>query len=106
MGITLKNTLKTLPKSRRKKITARAQELVALEMTLRELRRARQITQEQLAELLGIGQDSVSRLESRPDFKLSTLQNYVHALGGTLRIVADFPDSETVEVVGIGDGAQ
>lgn len=84
-----------------KKIMARASDLIALEMTLQELRKNRKLSQKRLAKILGIGQDNVSRLEHRPDIRLSTLQNYVQALGGTLRIIADFPGSPSVQLAGV-----
>lgn len=92
-----------LSKSRQEKIKSRASELVVLEMTLQELRKNRDFSQEQLAEILGIGQEGVSRLEHRPDIRLSTLQNYIRALGGTLRVIADFPDSSPVQLINILD---
>jgi len=55
-------------------------------MSLRELRRAHKLTQERIAETLGIGQDQVSRLEQRSDLLLSTLRSYVEAMGGRLTL--------------------
>jgi len=92
MPTTLKDMMDRLPAERRKKVDARAAELIAEEMTLRDLRKARDLTQERMAELLGIGQDSISRLEQRSDLLLSTLRSYVSAMGGTLELVACFPD--------------
>ena len=54
-----------------------------------------------MAEVLGIGQDSVSRLEQRSDLLISTLRGYVEALGGRLSLVAEFPDKEPVILTGI-----
>ena len=85
-----------LPLARRKKVSARAEQLIAEEMALRHLRKARRLTQGRMAELLGIGQDSVSRIESRSDLLLSTLRGYVEAMGGSLKLVAEFPDSIAV----------
>ena len=51
-------------------------------MTRRELRRARRLTQLRLAKALGITQHGVSRLEKRTDLLLSTLREYVEAMGG------------------------
>ncbi len=96
MGKSLDQKRKTLSKKRQAKIKARANELIAQEMTMRELRNARKLTQKDVAKTLGINQDNVSRLESRSDVLLSTLEDYVNSLGGELRIVADFPDSEPI----------
>ncbi|MGH7905081.1 MAG: helix-turn-helix domain-containing protein, partial [Candidatus Binataceae bacterium] len=68
----------------------RAVEAELLEMDLRELREAAGKTQEELAEALKKAQSEISRLESRSDYRLSTLQRYVAALGGELEVVASF----------------
>ena len=62
------------------------------EMALNELREARQLTQESLAQILGVNQSAISKLEKRTDMYLSTLKNIIEAMGGTLRIEAVFPD--------------
>lgn len=87
----------------RKKVEARAAELIEEEMTLRELRMARQLTQVRMAKALGITQDSVSRLERRSDLLLSTLRKTVEAMGGNLSLVAEFPDRAPVVLSGIAD---
>jgi DNA-binding XRE family transcriptional regulator len=92
---------KRLSPARRRKIAARAATLVAEERSLQELRQAHKLTQKRMAEVLGIGQDSVSRLEQRSDLLISTLRNYVEALGGKLSLVAEFPDKEPVILTGI-----
>jgi transcriptional regulator with XRE-family HTH domain len=88
--------IRKLPAAQRKKIEARAAQLIAEEMTLRELRRARKLTQVRVAKTLGITQDSVSRLEKRSDLLLSTLRKTVKAMGGNLSLVAEFPDRAPV----------
>ena len=72
-------------------------------MALEELRGARQLTQTDLAEMLDVPQSSISRIERRADMYLSTLRNYVHAVGGELRIQAVFPDGGTVVIDRFGD---
>ncbi len=99
MAKSIQRIISKLPKARRDKIRARTAELIALEMTIQQLRKNRKFTQEQIAEILGIGQDSISRLECRPDIKLSTLRNYINALGGELQLVAHFPNSEPVRIM-------
>ncbi len=99
---TLDQKIKELIPERRKKVAARAAQLVAEEMSLRELRRAHKLTQSRLAKTLGIGQDQVSRLEQRSDLLLSTLRGYVEAVGGRLTIVAEFPHQKPVVLSGIG----
>jgi transcriptional regulator with XRE-family HTH domain len=61
---------------------------------LSELRRAMEMTQEEIAAVLGTTQANVSQMERRPDMYLSTLRQYVEALGGELEITARFPGSE------------
>ena len=92
---------KQLSPARRRKIVARAATLIAEERSLQELRQAHKLTQKRMAQVLGIGQDSVSRLEQRSDLLISTLRNYVEAMGGTLSLVAEFPDKEPVILSGL-----
>ena len=92
---------KQMSPARRKKIAARAAALVAEEKTLQELRQAHKLTQKRIAEVLGIGQDSVSRLEQRSDLLISTLRGYVEAMGGRLSLVAEFPNQDPVILTGI-----
>ena len=63
---------------------------------MRDLRRARKLTQARVARVLGVTQDSVSRLEKRSDLLLSTLRKTVKATGGDVRIIAEFPDRAPV----------
>jgi transcriptional regulator with XRE-family HTH domain len=72
-------------------------------MALEELRGARQLTQADLAEMLDVPQSSISRIEQRADMYLSTLRNYIHAVGGELRIQAVFPDGGTVVINRFGE---
>jgi transcriptional regulator with XRE-family HTH domain len=95
--------IEKLPARQRKKIRARAAQLVAEEMTLRELRHARKLTQVRMAKAIGITQDSVSRLEKRSDLLLSTLRKTIRAMGGNLSLVAEFPDRAPVILSGIAE---
>lgn len=103
MSKNLKEMMDRLPAKRRKKIDARAEELIAEEMTLRDLRKAHDQTQARMADMLKIGQDSVSRLEQRSDLLLSTLKAYITAMGGSLDLVVRFPDRPSVIVSGLGE---
>jgi transcriptional regulator with XRE-family HTH domain len=85
-----------LPPQRRAKIEARTREVIGEELALQQLRKARRLTQKQMARFLGVGQDSISRLESRSDLLISTLQSYVEAMGGALKIVVEFKEGTTV----------
>ena len=104
MAVNVDDKIKKLNPDQRKKVEARAADLMAEEMTLRELRHARKLTQVRIAQKLGITQDSVSRLEKRSNLLLSTLRKTVEAMGGTLSLVAEFPDRAPVVLSGIAEG--
>ena len=103
MALDVNDVIAGLDPARRRKVEERAAELIAEEMTLRELRKARQLTQASVAAELGITQDGVSRLEQRSDLLLSTLRRAVEAMGGSLSLVARFPDRPPVELSGIAE---
>ena len=103
MGRTLTEDLAKLPVARREKIERRAAELIAEEMSLRDLRRALGRTQTKVAKALGIGQEAVSRLESRTDMLISTLDRYIKEAGGKLEIIARFPNRKPVKLKGLGE---
>ena len=100
---TLGQKLKSLPAPRRAAVKLRAKELVAQEMTLREARQElTDKTQAGVADKLGIGQDSVSRLEQRGDMLVSTLRDYVGALGGRVRVLVELDGLPAIELKDIG----
>ena len=103
MAVNVNDKIRKLSPAQRKKVEARAVQLMAEEMTLRELRKARKLTQVRMAKALGITQDSVSRLEKRSDLLLSTLRKTVQAMGGNLSLVAEFPDRAPVVLSGIAE---
>ena len=63
-------------------------------MPLGELRRARELTQSELADRLRTTQPEISKIERRTDVYVSTLRKYIEAMGGALEVVARFPDGE------------
>lgn len=71
---------------------ARKTEELLREMPLHELRQARQLSQETLAQVLGTNQAGVSKMERRTDMYVSTLRRYLRAMGGDLEITARFPE--------------
>jgi DNA-binding XRE family transcriptional regulator len=93
--------IRKLSPAQRKKVERRSAQLMAEEMTLRQLRRACRLTQQKVAKSLRIGQEGVSKIERRSDLLISTLQEYVHAMGGQLSLVVQFPDREPVVLSGI-----
>jgi len=94
--------LEEMPPERRARICLRTQEMLA-DLRLREVRAACELTQQELAERLQIDQPNVSRLERRSDVHVSTLADYVAALGGRLELLAVFPEG-TVRIDQFGDG--
>ncbi len=104
MSVNIREKMAKLSAAQRKKVEERAAEIIAEEMSLRDLRRARKLTQARVAKTLGITQDSVSRLEKRSDLLLSTLRKTVKAMGGDVRIVAEFPDRAPVVLSEFSEG--
>lgn len=86
------NELRARMAPERRARNAAATAALLAEMPLSELRRARQMTQETLAELLDTSQPEISKIERRTDVYLSTLRRYIEAMGGELEIVARFPE--------------
>ncbi len=93
---TLREIMNNLPEKRRNEILSRANELIQEELNLRAVRNMRNKTQEQLAVLLKKRQEEISRLEKRDDFLISTLREYIEALGGHLKAIAEFQDSPPI----------
>jgi DNA-binding XRE family transcriptional regulator len=106
MGTTLQEKMAQLAPERRARIEAEADRLHTEYLTLKELRRARELTQEQLAQSLGIRQATVAQLEKRADLMLSTLRGYVEAMGGRLELLVEFPGKPAVSLKGFGDAEQ
>lgn len=100
---TLAERLAKLPRTRRMKVEDRAKTLIAEEMSLQDLRKARKQTQVRVAKKLGINQENVSRIEKRSDLLISTLSSYVQAMGGKLSLVAEFPDRPPIALTGMAD---
>ena len=78
---------------RRRRIAEMTNKMIA-EMPLHELRRARALTQQDLAESLNVKQPAVSKLEQRTDAYISSLRSYIEAVGGKLKITAEFPEGD------------
>ncbi|MET0481507.1 MAG: XRE family transcriptional regulator [Aestuariivirgaceae bacterium] len=94
---------KTMTTQARAAAERRGKELVAEYATLQQLRKARQLTQAQLAQTLGKDQVAISQIEKRADMLLSTLRRYVEAMGGQLDLVIQFKDQKPVHLRGFGD---
>ncbi len=98
MAIKARDYIAKLPESEQAAIKAEALKLIAEELTLAELREARWRSQAELARKLGVQQSAVSRIERRTDIYLSTLSGIVEAMGGTLELIATFPDRHPVRI--------
>lgn len=99
MGTKTKNRtwkeLKDATMSKESQARARAEaEKIFAALPLAEVRRARELSQEQLAETLDMPQGNISKLERRVDMYVSTLRRYIQAMGGELDIIARFPDAD------------
>lgn len=103
MARTLKDKLATLDAARRAGIEAEADQLHTEYLTLRELRKAKDLTQVQLAEALGIQQATVAKYERQSDLLLSTLSSYVRAMGGSLKLMVEFPGKAPIAIEGLGE---
>ena len=95
---------KDVTPERRQRIDGMKRALLA-EMPLHELRRARALTQKDLAETLHVTQPAIAKLEQRADIYVSSLRSYIEAVGGHLRIVAEFPEGE-VAITNFSDVGQ
>jgi len=91
MATKFRDILEKMPPERQERIRRRTEELLA-ELPLQELRQARALSQEELADVLGLNQATISKLERRTDMSLSPLRRFVEAMGGELEITASFPE--------------
>lgn len=102
MARTLRDKMAALDADRRARVEAEADRLHADYLTLQELRKAKAMTQVHLADVLGVQQATVAKYERQSDLLISTLANYVEALGGKLKLTVEFPDREPVALDGLG----
>jgi transcriptional regulator with XRE-family HTH domain len=103
MTVSANEILKKLPEKRQRKIAERAEQLHAEYLTIQDIRKARSLTQVQLAKALGINQANISQIEKRSDLLLSTLRSYIEAMGGELHLVAEFPDRPPVFLTSLAE---
>lgn len=103
MARTLREKLATLDPARRERVEAEADRLHAEYLSLRDLRKARELTQTHLADQLGVQQATVAKYERQSDLLLSTLKGYVQAMGGNLRLTVEFPGKPPVSLGRLGD---
>ena len=101
MSKTLKQVMKELPAQRRKQIEQRSTDLIQEQLTLRQLRRDLNLTQDNMADFLEVKQGHISKIENRSDMLISTLRDYIEALGGELELVVRVPGRKPVKLDGI-----
>ena len=106
MGRTLNDVIEKLPRSRQDRIAARYLVLKDEVESLQALRKAAGKAQSEIASTLRISQPSVSKIEKQTDMYLSTLRNYVEAVGGDLELVVRFPRQEPLHLHGLGEVLQ
>lgn len=85
-----------LPEDRQARVRAKTQEMLKdialVEADLAEMRKLVGKTQVEVAAKMKVSQGNVSETERRSDYLLSTLREYVKALGGKLEVIATFGD--------------
>src|SRR5438067_6328521 len=99
---TLDQVIAGLPEKERVRIDARARELIAEQMSLQRLRKTIGKTQTAVAKRLKVGQDAVSKIETRGDMHVSTLRDFINAMGGELELIAQFPNRPPVRLKALG----
>lgn len=100
MARTTQELLAKLPKARRAKIEARAQEMIAEIDGLAAVRKLAGKTQAQIAASLGKKQPSIQKMEKQTDLYVSTLRRFVEAAGGTVEIRISLPGMAPVALGG------
>ena len=95
MSKPFKNLIEKMPAERQNRIKQKAKDLKT-QMALGELRRALELTQEQVAGSLNMNQAAISKFEHQSDIYIGTLRKILSAMGAELRIIAHFPDTDVV----------
>jgi transcriptional regulator with XRE-family HTH domain len=95
MAKSINSLLDEIPPERRQRIEERV-EAALLEMALQDLRKGRNLTQQDMARTLGLNQPALSKMEHQNDMNVSTLKRLVRAMGGKLKLVAEFPEGDVL----------
>ena len=103
MGTTFREKMAQLSPEDRAQVEAETKMLHTEYLTLKELRKLREMTQAQLAEAMGIRQSSFAQMEMQGDHLISTVRGIIEAMGGRLTLTVELPDQEPVALDGIGD---
>lgn len=91
----LNDYITALPADRQQAINNKSK-VLSQSIELAKLRKTKQLKQTELAAIMGVSQASISKVESGKDIQLSTLQNYVRALGGEVSVIAKMPNSDVI----------
>ncbi len=102
MAIPFEKILDRMTPDQRAEIEAKASRMIVEELNLRDVRDSVSKSQAQIAEVLGVEQAAVSRLERRADMYVSTLRKLIQAMGGELDVVARFPDRPPIRITQFG----
>jgi transcriptional regulator with XRE-family HTH domain len=103
MGRSLDDIIAALPNDEQVAVEARYRELKQEVEGLRELRQIAGKAQADIASALNITQPSVSKIEKQTDMHLSTLRNYVEAVGGELELTVKLPKGPALRIHHLGD---
>ena len=103
MTTNLNDIITNLSPEQQTRVAQRAKTLIAEEYTLQKLRKSLNKTQIDLATLLGVQQFQVSKWERQEDLPVSKVRELVEALGGNLKLIAEFPGDTPKEIVGLGE---
>ena len=106
MARSLTQVIASLPQAEQEAIARQSEQLKREYLALQELRKAMNLTQNEIAERLNIAQEGVSRLERRSDLMISTLRKYIEAMGGQLNIIAQLPNLPPIHISGFSDKAK
>jgi DNA-binding XRE family transcriptional regulator len=103
MTVSLDDVLAGLSDENRAKVEAGAERIYDEYLTLQELRKAKQVTQQELSRRLNKRQSTIAQMEKRSDLMISTLRDYIEGLGGKLTLQVELPGHAPVTLNGLGD---
>lgn len=103
MGRDLSEIMQSLSPDRKELIENRAKEIIEEINGLRELRQLMSLTQTQIAETLNVKQPFIHKIEKKSDISISTLERFINAVGGTMEIVVNLPNHNTIKLKGLGE---
>ena len=84
----------SLPEDQKEEIKRESEALKTEYNSLQEIRKELELSQQDVADSMGVKQESISKLENRDDIKISTLKEYLGAMGAKMKIVVEFNDKE------------